>query len=127
MIFSWVNNDMPEERLNVPWVLVGHQSDGSQSFGSGLSYAMRYFLLKFFNAAAPNDDPAKRRSEQKAAEAEKDKMIAQEIVRLLDEKSENFRSKPNQRKNGRSAPTVPPRREGKITERADSSEARACP
>ena len=45
MVFTWVNNENPNERVDVPWILVGHQSDGSQSFGSGLSYAMRYFLL----------------------------------------------------------------------------------
>lgn len=47
MVFTWVNNENPDERVDVPWILVGHQSDGSQSFGSGLSYAMRYFLLIF--------------------------------------------------------------------------------
>ena len=62
MVFTWVNNENPDERVDVPWILVGHQSDGSQSFGSGLSYAMRYFLLKFFNIATPDDDPDKWRS-----------------------------------------------------------------
>ena len=37
MVFTWVNNENPDERVDVPWILVGHQSDGSQSFGSGLS------------------------------------------------------------------------------------------
>lgn len=84
MIFTWVNNDSPEERIDIPWILVGHQSDGSQSFGSGLSYAMRYFLLKFFNIATPDDDPDKWRSKQKAAEAAEDKMIAEEIINSFD-------------------------------------------
>ena len=84
MIFTWVNNENPEERIDVPWILVGHQSDGSQSFGSGLSYAMRYFLLKFFNIATPDDDPDKWRSEQKAAEAAEDKMIAEGIISSFD-------------------------------------------
>lgn len=84
MVFTWVNNDNPEERIDVPWILVGHQTDGSQSFGSGLSYAMRYFLLKFFNVATPDDDPDKWRSKQKAASAAEDKMIADEIVATID-------------------------------------------
>lgn len=84
MVFTWVNNDNPEERIDVPWILVGHQSDGSQSFGSGLSYAMRYFLLKFFNIATPDDDPDKWRSKQKAASAAEDKMIADEIISTFD-------------------------------------------
>lgn len=84
MVFTWVNNENPEERVDVPWILVGHQSDGSQSFGSGLSYAMRYFLLKFFNIATPDDDPDKWRSKQRAAGAAEDKMIAEEIISGFD-------------------------------------------
>lgn len=90
MIFTWVNNDKPGERVDVPWVLVGHQTDGSQSFGSGLSYAMRYFLLKFFNIATPDDDPDKWRSKQKAAGAAEDKMIAEEIIKSFDETVKGF-------------------------------------
>lgn len=90
MIFTWVNNDNPEERVDVPWILVGHQSDGSQSFGSGLSYAMRYFLLKFFNIATPDDDPDKWRSKQEAAGAAEDKMIAEEIIKSFDETVKGF-------------------------------------
>lgn len=52
MTWSWVNNDNPEERVTVPWSLVGQQSDASQAFGSGLTYSNRYFLLKFFNIAS---------------------------------------------------------------------------
>jgi len=84
MQFTWVNNDDPNERVVVPWILIGHQSDGSQSFGSGLSYAMRYFLLKYFNIATPEDDPDKWRSKQKAASAAEDKMAASEIITNFD-------------------------------------------
>lgn len=90
MVFTWVNNENPDERVDVPWILVGHQSDGSQSFGSGLSYAMRYFLLKFFNIATPDDDPDKWRSKQKAAGAAEDKMIAEEIIANFDTMVKEF-------------------------------------
>lgn len=90
MIFTWVNNDNPEERVDVPWILVGHQGDGSQSFGSGLSYSMRYFLLKFFNIATPDDDPDKWRSKQKAAGIAEDKMIAEQIIQTVDETIKAF-------------------------------------
>lgn len=90
MVFTWVNNENPNERADVPWILVGHQSDGSQSFGSGLSYAMRYFLLKFFNIATPDDDPDKWRSKQKAAGAAEDKMIAEEIIASFDTMVKEF-------------------------------------
>ena len=90
MVFTWVNNENPNERVDVPWILVGHQSDGSQSFGSGLSYAMRYFLLKFFNIATPDDDPDKWRSKQKAAGAAEDMMIAEEIIASFDTMVKEF-------------------------------------
>lgn len=92
MVFRWVNNLNPEEFVDVPWILVGHQTDGSQSFGSGLSYAMRYFLLKYFNVATPDDDPDKWRSEQRAAEAAEDKMIAEEIIGRVDDAIKEFLS-----------------------------------
>lgn len=85
MLFSWVNNDKPEERIDVPWIVVGQQGDSSQSFGSGLSYSMRYFLLKFFNIATPDDDPDKWRSKQKAAGVAADKMVAEQIIKTFDE------------------------------------------
>ncbi len=85
MTFRWVNNDNPEEFIEVPWTLVGHQIDGSQSLGSGLSYAMRYFLLKFFNIATPDDDPDAWRSKQKAAVDAEDKIITDAIVKKIDD------------------------------------------
>ena len=90
MIFTWINNDNPEERVDVPWILVGHQSDASQSFGSGLSYSMRYFLLKFFNIATPDSDPDNFRSKQKAAAVAEDKMIAEEIINNFDKTVKGF-------------------------------------
>ena len=84
MSFSWINNDNPEERVEVPWILVGHQSDASQSFGSGLSYSMRYFLLKFFNIATPNDDPDAWRGKQAEAAAAEDMAIAAEVIKNFD-------------------------------------------
>lgn len=86
MLFSWINNENPEERIDVDWVLVGHQSDASQSFGSALTYAYRYFILKYFGVATPEDDPDSWRSKQKEAEAAEDKMLAEQIINTFDEK-----------------------------------------
>lgn len=80
MTWTWINNDNPEERLIVPWMLVGQQSDASQSFGSALTYASRYFLLKFFNIATSDDDPDKFRSEQKRAADADDQLIVGGII-----------------------------------------------
>lgn len=80
MKYTWVNNDNPDEQVAVDWHLVGHQSDGSQSFGSALTYSMRYFLLKYFSIATPDDDPDKWRSKQREAEAAEEKAIAGQII-----------------------------------------------
>lgn len=57
MEWHWVNNDNPDDRIVVPWALVGQQADASQAFGSGLSYCTRYFMLKYFNVATSDEDP----------------------------------------------------------------------
>lgn len=80
MEWIWVNNDNPTERVVVPWFFVGSQGDASQAFGSGLTYASRYFLLKYFNIATSNDDPDKWRGRQREAEAEEDRLVAERII-----------------------------------------------
>lgn len=90
MTWTWINDDCPEEKVVVGWTLVGQQSDASQAFGSGLTYADRYFLLKYFNIATTNDDPDSHRSKQKAAEAAEDKMIAEQIIAKFDDTVKTF-------------------------------------
>lgn len=80
MTWSWVNNDDPDDRIVVNWSSVGQQSDASQAFGSGLSYSSRYFLLKYFNVATPEDDPDSWRSAQQAAAQSEEKEIAKGII-----------------------------------------------
>ena len=68
MQFRWVNDESPEECIIVDWLLTGQQSDSSQAFGSGLTYCLRYFLLKYFQVATVDDDPDNWRSKKKATE-----------------------------------------------------------
>lgn len=82
--WTWVNNDNPEERIVVPWALVGQQSDASQSFGSGLSYSFRYFLIDYFNIATSDNDPDEFRSKQRKAEEEEEKAILSGILEEID-------------------------------------------
>lgn len=79
MEWVWVCNDRPEDRIVVPWILVGTQADASQSFGSALTYSSRYFLLKYFNAATSDEDPDEYRRRQKEAEEEENKLLAEGI------------------------------------------------
>ena len=93
MVFTWINNENPAERVEVPWVTIGQQADSSQAFGSGLTYSMRYFLLKFFNIATPDDDVDNWRSKQKAAEVAEDLAIAKQIIEELDKDVKEFLAK----------------------------------
>ena len=90
MTWTWVNNNKPEERINVDWVLVGQQADASQALGSALTYTNRYFLLKFFNIATPDNDPDNFRGKQREAEATEDRAIADEIINTFDEELKEF-------------------------------------
>lgn len=80
MEWHWVNDENPDDRVIVPWFFVGSQSDASQAFGSALTYASRYFLLKYFNVATSDDDPDNWRSRQREAEGQEDRLIAEKIV-----------------------------------------------
>ena len=77
--YLWHDNVTGEE-VCVPWIVIGQQADASQAFGSGLSYAGRYMLLKFFNCATTEDDPDNWRSRQKDAANAEEREVAQEIV-----------------------------------------------
>lgn len=80
MRFTWVDNANPDDRITVDWAVVGQQSDASQSFGSGLTYAYRYFLLKFFGVATPEDDPDKWRKKQREAAEAEERAIAEGLI-----------------------------------------------
>lgn len=84
MLWHWVNDDNPDERITVPWFSVGQQSDASQAFGSGLSYSSRYFKLVYFNVATTKDDPDYWRGQQKMAEQAEQREIAASIIAKVD-------------------------------------------
>lgn len=84
MVFKWVNNDNPSDFINVPWLVIGSQSDASQALGSGLTYCTRYFLCNYFQIAQADSDVDAYRSKQKAAEDAEDRAIAEEIINNFD-------------------------------------------
>ena len=93
MEFIW-EDITSNEKENIPWILVGQQADGSQAFGSGLTYSNRYFLLKYFNIATSNDDPDKIRSEIEAEEERKKISAVQtKITKLFEKAVQKFQSK----------------------------------
>lgn len=84
MVFKWVNDENPEEFIEVPWFVTGSQPDPSQAFGSGLTYCTRYFLCNYFQIAQSDSDVDTYRSKQKAAEESEEKAIAEEIINGFD-------------------------------------------
>ena len=57
MTYTWVNADNPEEKIEVPWVCIGQQTDDiSKAMGTAMTYNERYFLLKFFGLPTDQDD-----------------------------------------------------------------------
>jgi len=54
--FTWINAESPEERIECPWYGQGLDT-GEKGVGKALTYAEKYFMLKFFNVATDKDDP----------------------------------------------------------------------
>lgn len=85
VVYSVINDDDPNDRFEVTWPICGSQSDKAQAFGSALTYANRYFYLKFFNIATSEDDPDEwKRKKMEAADAE-DEAAAKVVVQKIDE------------------------------------------
>ena len=47
--YTWVNVDKPDDRLCVNWSCTALNTDPAKANGSTLTYAEKYFFLKFFN------------------------------------------------------------------------------
>lgn len=56
MVFKWVNDEDPNDTIEVPWFVTGSQTDPSQALGSGLTYCTRYFLCNYFQIAQSDSD-----------------------------------------------------------------------
>ncbi|WP_068505897.1 ERF family protein [Paenibacillus kribbensis] len=57
MTFTWVNTDSPTEIIECPWYTQGVDIAGEKGVGKALTYAEKYFILKFFNIPTDKDDP----------------------------------------------------------------------
>ena len=56
MRFTWVNIDKPDDKVVCFWTAQGIDN-AEKGIGKALTYAEKYFLLKFFNIATDKDDP----------------------------------------------------------------------
>ena len=57
MTYVWVNAEEPTDNIVCAWAIYGQQDEISKAFGSGLTYAERYFILKFFGIPTDEIDP----------------------------------------------------------------------
>lgn len=57
MTMTWINAEKPDETISVPWYGQGVDIAGEKGVGKALTYAEKYFMLKFFNIATDKDDP----------------------------------------------------------------------
>ncbi|MEJ7167427.1 ERF family protein [Staphylococcus capitis] len=76
LTYVWINADKPEEQFEVTFFAVGQQDDVSKAHGTALTYAERYFLMKFFNIPTDEDDAdAKQKQERYATSSNQLKEI----------------------------------------------------
>jgi len=61
--FTWVNADKPDEREEFLWYGQGLDT-GEKGVGKALTYAEKYFMLKFFHIATDKDDPDRFQQER---------------------------------------------------------------
>ena len=57
MIMTWVNAEDPKETISCPWYGQGVDIAGEKGVGKAMTYAEKYFMLKFFNIPTDKDDP----------------------------------------------------------------------
>ena len=80
MIYTWVNDENPEERIAVPWFTTASMADPAQSFGASMSYNLRQFLTAYFQIAQSDNDVDAYRSKQREAEDAENTTIANSIT-----------------------------------------------
>jgi hypothetical protein len=76
MRFTWIDSETGEKDENL--FGANGQNDWEKGLGSALTYAERYFLLKYFHIATDEDDidnPERKAEELKEQEAEKTRLI----------------------------------------------------
>lgn len=96
MEFTFVDVETGE-KLVIPWYGTGNNGI-EQGYGSALTYALRYFLLSFFNVPVDKEDPNYIQSSKKA---KSETINEEELVKLT---SANARALINALKKGTKSP-----------------------
>ncbi|OFB49362.1 single-stranded DNA-binding protein [Staphylococcus haemolyticus] len=86
LTYVWINADKPEEQFEVTFYAVGQQDDVSKAHGTALTYAERYFLMKFFNIPTDEDDADAKQKQEKynKVSSETVGVLKQEVFDFVD-------------------------------------------
>lgn len=86
LTYLWINADKPEEQFEVSFYSVGQQDDVSKAHGTALTYAERYFLMKFFNIPTDEDDADAKQKQEKYNKASSQTVgvLKQEVLNFID-------------------------------------------
>lgn len=86
LTYVWINADKPEEQFEVTFYAVGQQDDVSKAHGTALTYAERYFLMKFFNIPTDEDDADAKEKQEKYSKPNVQKVgeLKQDIFSFID-------------------------------------------
>ena len=86
LTYVWINADKPEEQFEVTFYAVGQQDDVSKAHGTALTYAERYFLMKFFNITTDEDDADAKEKQEKYSKPNVQKVgeLKQDIFSFID-------------------------------------------
>lgn len=86
LTYLWINADKPEEQFEVTFYSVGQQDDVSKAHGTALTYAERYFLMKFFNIPTDEDDADAKQKQEKYNKVSSQTIgvLKQEVLNFID-------------------------------------------
>lgn len=84
LTYVWINADKPEEQFEVTFYAVGQQDDVSKAHGTALTYAERYFLMKFFNIPTDEDDADAKQKQERYATS------SNQLKELLRQEADSF-------------------------------------
>ena len=71
MEMTWLNAEKPDETIACPWYGQGVDIAGEKGVGKAMTYAEKYFMLKFFNIPTDKDDPDSFQDKLDAKEPQK--------------------------------------------------------
>lgn len=103
MIMTWINVDNPDEKDIIKWAATGCNGE-EKGFGSALTYAERYFMLKFFNIPTDELDPDNFLSKQESPDSKTSK---QSTPNKSQKKPENGSKKPDPKAVEKKVQTMP--------------------